>query len=163
MYEGSIMKETKIEKANRWFISIAGIILLFAHFGQQVESAEVTFGTLDRVQYVRNYDGDTVTFNIPNIHPVIGERVSIRVRGIDTPEIRGKCQKEKDLAYEAKAVVKNALVGVKDITLTEVGRGKYFRLVANIIADGTSLAQILLDKELAVVYNGGTKTKNWCE
>lgn len=127
------------------------------------DTANKIYGTLERAQYVRNYDGDTVTFNIPNIHPVIGEKVSIRVRGIDTPEIRGKCQKEKDLAYEAKAVAKNALVGAKDITLTEIGRGKYFRLVANIIADGTSLAQILLDKELAVVYTGGTKNKNWCE
>ena len=156
-------KETKLEKASKWFSIIAGTIILFAHFGPHVESAEVTYGTLESAKYIRNYDGDTVTFDIPNLHPVIGDAVSIRVRGIDTPEIRGKCQKEKDLAYEAKKVVADALIGVKDITLTEVGRGKYFRLVANILADGKDLSKILLDKQLAVVYNGGTKTKNWCE
>jgi len=75
------------------------------------KSEDVTYGSFYNAQYVRNYDGDTVTFNIPNIHPVLGEKVSIRVRGIDTPEIRGKCQKEKDLAYEAKAVVQTVMVG----------------------------------------------------
>ena len=127
------------------------------------EAADKVYGNFEKVQYVRNYDGDTVTFNIPNVHGVIGDKVGIRVRGVDTPEIRGKCQKEKDLAYVAKDVVKAALVNAEDITLTEVSRGKYFRIVANIIADGTNVSQILLDKGLAVVYNGGKKTKNWCE
>jgi len=54
------------------------------------------------VEYVRNYDGDTITVNINDVHPLLGDNINIRVRGIDTPEIRGKCQYEKDLAYEAK-------------------------------------------------------------
>jgi endonuclease YncB( thermonuclease family) len=156
-------KETTIERLNKWFACTMGAVLLIAGLCQSIDGAEVTYGNLKRVQYVRNYDGDTVTFNIPNIHPVIGDKVSIRVRGIDTPEIRTKCEKEKVLGYKAKQVVADLFVGAKDITLTEVGRGKYFRLVANIIIDGTNLSQILLDKQLAVVYNGGTKTKNWCE
>ena len=49
-----------------------------------------SFGDYQGAVYVQNYDGDTVTFNLPGLHPIIGEKISIRVNGIDTPEIRGK-------------------------------------------------------------------------
>ena len=43
-------------------------------------------GTIFRcVKYVRNYDGDTITFNIPNLHPLFGKSISVRVRGINAP------------------------------------------------------------------------------
>ena len=42
------------------------------------------------VEYVRNYDGDTITVNIPNTPPIIGIKMPIRISGIDTPEIKGK-------------------------------------------------------------------------
>ena len=48
------------------------------------------FGDYQGAVYVQNYDGDTVTFNLPGLHPIIGEKINIRVNGIDTPEIRGK-------------------------------------------------------------------------
>jgi len=54
-----------------------------------------SFGDYEGAVYVRNYDGDTITFNLPGLHPIIGEKISIRVNGIDTPEIKGKCEKEK--------------------------------------------------------------------
>ena len=54
-----------------------------------------SFGDYEGAIYVRNYDGDTITFNLPGLHPIIGEKINIRVNGIDTPEIRGKCEKEK--------------------------------------------------------------------
>ncbi len=55
------------------------------------------------VKYIKNYDADTVTFNIPNIHPLIGKKINIRVSGVDTPEIRtkNKCEKEIDSAEES--------------------------------------------------------------
>jgi micrococcal nuclease len=60
------------------------------------------YGTIKNAQYVKCYDGDTCRFNIPGLHPIIGENVSIRLNGIDTPEIRGKCQNEKQLAKTGK-------------------------------------------------------------
>lgn len=48
------------------------------------------------------YDGDTFIASIAGWHAIIGERISIRVNGVDTPEMRGKCDKEKALAREAK-------------------------------------------------------------
>ncbi len=90
------------------------------------------------------------------------------MEGIDTPEIRGKCQKEKDLAYEARDLVRGLLNNAQTITLSiddnpkEV-RGKYFRIVARLEADGQDISELLIQRQLAVPYDGGTKVKDWCE
>jgi endonuclease YncB( thermonuclease family) len=42
-------------------------------------------------------------------------------------------------------------------------RGKYFRIVGRLIADGVDIADLLIERQLAVLYDGGTKTKDWCE
>jgi len=41
-------------------------------------------------------------------------------------------------------------------------RGKYFRIVGRLIVDGQDLSDMLIQKQLAVPYHGGTKTKDWC-
>ena len=51
------------------------------------------------------YDGDTCKFDIPDVPDVFGKGLSIRIRGIDTPEIRGKCENEKVLAKKAKEFI----------------------------------------------------------
>ena len=47
-----------------------------------------SFGDYEGAVYVRNYDGDTITLTLPSLHPIIGEKISIRVNGIDTLEIK---------------------------------------------------------------------------
>lgn len=50
------------------------------------------------------------------------------------------------------------------IVLHRSTRGKYFRIVADIIYDGKSLSGYLLDNGLAVRYDGGTKPHvDWCQ
>ena len=56
------------------------------------------------VTYHRCYDGDTCVVSLPDVHPLFGEKISVRIAGIDTPEIRGKCDQEKALAKEARDV-----------------------------------------------------------
>lgn len=68
------------------------------------------------VQYVSNYDGDTVMVDIPNVHPLIGERISVRVQGIDTPEIKGNAGCEKEKAKEAKKFVRSVMLKAKHMT-----------------------------------------------
>ena len=63
----------------------------------------------NNVTYHRCYDGDTCTFTLPDVHPLFGEKISVRIAGIDTPEIRGKCQKEKALAIQARNLVRRML------------------------------------------------------
>ncbi len=54
------------------------------------------------------YDGDTLTMDA-HPWPQITVRTSVRVSGIDTPEIRGKCDSEKALAREARTEIELVL------------------------------------------------------
>lgn len=56
---------------------------------------------------------------------IIGERVSVRVLGVDAPEIRGKCTSEKTSARLAKQFTVQYLRSGSDIELKNVKRGKY--------------------------------------
>jgi micrococcal nuclease len=94
---------------------------------------------------------------------LIGKRISIRVNGVDTPEMRGKCDKEKALAREAKQHAVAMLRAGKVIALENMQRGKYFRIVADVYVDGESLSESLIRSGLGVTYHGKTKAKNWCE
>jgi micrococcal nuclease len=122
-----------------------------------------SFGNYQGAIYVRNYDGDTITFDLPGLHPIIGEKISIRVNGIDTPEINGKCEKEKYGAQQAKNMVAGILKDSKKITLRNMERGKYFRIAADVIVDGESLAGMLVEAGMAISYSGGKKIFDWCE
>ena len=116
------------------------------------------------VEYVRNYDGDTATFNIPGVHPLFGKNISVRIKGIDTAEARGRLDCERRSARTAKKLVESVLRSAKTIELKNVERDKYFRVLADVVADGRSLADILVKNRLAVFYDGGTKARiNWCE
>jgi len=140
---------------------ILGLFFILFLFNQS--EAAKNYGKFNDVEYVRNYDGDTVTFNIFDVHPIIGREISVRVYGIDTPEIRGKCQKEKELAIKAKNFVGNILRKAKVINLINVKRGYYFRIVATIIVDGKNLNVDLVKNHLAVLYYGkSARGKNWC-
>jgi micrococcal nuclease len=120
--------------------------------------------TLRCVQFDHNYDGDTITFQIPNVHPIVGRDISVRVYGIDTPEMKGKAPCEKDRAVEARDLVKRLLSGAKRIDLRNIQRDKYFRILAEVVADGVSLSERLVGEKLAYPYDGGTKAKvNWCQ
>ena len=120
------------------------------------------YGTVTVSKIISVYDGDTFRVNIDSLPPIVGKNIPIRVNGIDTPEIRGKCQYEKNLALKARGFVRDKLSNAKVIKLTNLQRGKYFRVVANVLVDGVSLEQELLDNKLAYEYYGGKKL-SWCE
>jgi micrococcal nuclease len=142
---------------NKWILLILlGLLSPSYSFAQ-------SFGDYEGAVYVRNYDGDTITFNLPGLHPIIGEKISIRVNGIDTPEIRGKCEKEKYDAKQAKEMVADILKDAEKIILKNMERGKYFRIAADVIVDGESLGDVLVEAGMAVRYDGGKKTNKWCE
>ena len=58
--------------------------------------------------------------------------------------------------------MRNKLANAKEIKLTKLQRGKYFRVVADVMIDGVSLEQELLDNALAYKYTGGKKS-SWCD
>jgi len=118
---------------------------------------------LEGVKYVKNYDGDTVTVNIPKLHPLIGEKINIRIKDIDTAEIKASKPCEKAIAIHTREVVKNLLQQAKKIELRNPSRGKYFRIVADLWFDGANLKDILLAEKLAIPYDGKKKPDyDWC-
>jgi len=104
----------------------------------QVQAAP-QYGTVTVSKVISVYDGDTFRVNIDSLPPIVGKNIPIRVNGVDTPEIRGKCQYEKNLALKARDFVRGKLANAKEIKLTNLQRGKYFRVVANVLVDGVSL------------------------
>lgn len=106
------------------------------------------------------YDGDTLTVQA-EIWPGLTWRGSVRVQGVDTPEIRGRCEEERRLALAARDFVQTA-VG-QTVTLSDIKQGKYAgRVVATVLlSDGRDLAEELLAAGHARSYTGG-KRHGWC-
>ena len=105
-------------------------------------------------EVINVYDGDTFRVNIDEFPPIIGENIAIRILGIDTPEIKGNCQQERQLAIKARDFTRKYLNSGSVISLTDLKRDKYFRILANVYIDGKNLGDALLMQNLAVVYLG---------
>ncbi|MDC3315572.1 thermonuclease family protein [Candidatus Thioglobus sp.] len=134
------------------------LALCFGIFSVQVATE---YGTVTVSKVISVYDGDTFRADIDSLPPIVGKNIPIRLNGVDTPEIQAKCQYEKDLALEARDFVRSKLANAKEIKLNKLQRGKYFRLVADVMVDGVSLGQELLENEFAYKYSGGKKS-SWC-
>jgi micrococcal nuclease len=139
---------------------IALFLIVFSLNAQAIK--DKNYGSAEVSEVISIYDGDTFRVNLKNYPDIVGYHIPIRINGIDTPELRAKCQKEKLLARKAKQVTVEALRGAKSIKLSNMKRGKYFRILADVEADNINLADLLLKKGLAVPYDGGTKI-DWCK
>lgn len=107
------------------------------------------------------YDGDTFRADLVSGHPIISKNIRIRLNGIDTPEIKGKCWREKQLAIKARDHLTKRLTGGEKIVLKNVSRGKYFRLVADVFIDGENINKEMILEKLAYSYYKGRKN-DWC-
>ena len=109
-------------------------------------------------QVIKVYDGDT--FTLAGYLPYDGSplyRFSVRLNGIDCAEIKGKTEEEKVCAIKAKDHL-SALIMGKTVTLRNVKNEKYGRLLADVYIDDLHVNQFMIDKGLAIAYNGGAKT-----
>lgn len=135
---------------HKQIISILLLFLSFPLFAQQPSS------TFYKVRLGKVIDGDTFKVYLACSYKLFCKSVSVRVRGIDTPELTSKDFAQKAKAQEAKNFTRNFLTGHK-ITLKRCTRGKYFRLLCDVYADDKNLAEALLGAGLAISYNGGSK------
>ena len=139
------------------------VLLLPLLLCNALHSYAESYGDYQGAIYLKNYDGDTIRFNLPGYPPIAGKDIRVRVNGIDTPEIKGKCKKEKYEARQARDMVADILKGAEKINLKNMKRGKYFRIAADVIVDGENLADVLIEAGMAIKYNGGKKTYKWCD
>ncbi len=121
-----------------------------------------TYGSLVVSEVVKVIDGDTIKVNIDTVHPLIGEAISVRLAGIDTPELSSKDPPIQSLALRAKAFTEEALKGAHTIVLIDMRRDKYFRILADVLIDGESLSEKLIGARLALPYHGREKP-DWKE
>ncbi len=117
--------------------------------------------TFEDVSIASIYDGDTFKINLNCSLAVYCEKVPVRVRGVDTPEIKGKTPREKNLAQKAKEFTKEFL-SVAPVSLSNCGRDKYFRLLCDVTnGEGKDLARELIKRDYGYSYQGGTKSKKY--
>lgn len=161
-----IMKRKRFSKKKQIQFLAAVIITVILYFLQyfsegklpQAEeySAPIETETLQSPRLLSVYDGDTFKIDLNCQEEVLCKNISVRVRGIDCPEIKGKTKKEKNLAQKAKSFTENFLQG-KTIVLENCERDKYFRLLCDVKAADQDLAENLLKAGLAYPYDGGSK------
>jgi len=109
-------------------------------------------------------DGDTLRVRIDTLPGELAD-VSVRVRGIDTPE-RGQhanCARERRLAEDALRFTKGALERAKLVEFRNLGWDKYGgRVLADVLLDGRPLSDMLIAAGLARQYFGVGPKPNWC-
>jgi endonuclease YncB( thermonuclease family) len=128
--------------------------------GDSCQHSETSFRC---VRVVSVYDADTIFVDLPEIHPLFGRRIGIRVAGIDAPELRTRNSCEKNRALQAKSLVQRLVNQANRIDIINVQRDKYFRVLGTVLIDGQSLSEELLSRQLAYPYTGGRKQRvNWC-
>ncbi len=123
---------------------------------------EDTISFLVPVKYgkvIKVYDGDTITIAsylpIPNSQLY---RFSVRLTGIDTPEIKGKTKAEKDLAIAAKNALSELVLG-KVVELRNISNEKYGRILADVYIETIHVNEWMIENNHAVRYDGGTKER----
>ena len=112
---------------------------------------------INKGKVIKVYDGDTITIatKLPYYESPM-YRFSVRLNGIDCPEIRGKTDDEKECAQIAKQEVVNLLMG-NIIELKNLQTEKYGRVLADVYINGLNINNHMVDKRLALKYDGGTK------
>ena len=112
----------------------------------------------------RAVDGDTVEVQVDWLPVELGNKLKIRVYGVDTPEkgARAKCPAENQLGLAATNFTKKFITG--KVVSVEIKEWDKFggRILGDIIVNGKSLRAELIKNGLAREYFGDAK-KSWCQ
>jgi len=107
----------------------------------------------------RVVDGDTIDV-ILDLGFDILHKCRVRLYGIDTPESRTRDKDEKARGKMAGAFLEEAIEdGEKVIIQTKLkdSRGKFGRILGDVIVDDININQLMVKCHLAVAYHGQSK------
>jgi endonuclease YncB( thermonuclease family) len=106
---------------------------------------------------IKVYDGDTITVAAQLPYPESPlYRFSVRLLGIDAPEIKGKTEEEKAAAHKAQEALES-LILQKTVRLENRSQEKYGRLLADVYLGDIHINRWLLENGYAKAYDGGKK------
>lgn len=149
-----------------WLCCVVALPVPPAEESHYAAMVDADYGDVADVVFVRAIDGDTFIVDIPTWPKIAGSHISVRVFGLDCPELHDHRKSVRALAEHAKEYTQGRLQGAQHIELRQLRRDKYFRLLANVVvppAEGNgppvSLGDELLFRGLAKRYDGGTKSK----
>lgn len=112
----------------------------------------------------RVLDGDTVEFESKFLPVELGDKLKIRVLGVDTPEKapRAKCDIEAQKGQAATDFTKKTVANAKKLQI-EIKEWDKFggRVLGDVIVDGQKLSALLIQNKLARPYHGEAK-QSWC-
>jgi len=144
------------------FVLIRGLCLVLIHsfLPAHVWGGERLAGPIP-AKVLKVIDGDSVRVQA-RIWPGHSVIVTVRLLGIDTPEMRAKCASVREQARIAKAFLKRQL-GSGQVTLRDIRFGKYAgRVLARLATrDIDDISELLLATGHARAYTG-RKRINWC-
>jgi endonuclease YncB( thermonuclease family) len=120
------------------------------------DTIEFTF-PIQGGRVIKVYDGDTITIasKLPFADSPL-YRLSVRLNGIDTPEIKGKTEDEKTAAKQARDALSGLILN-KYISLQNIQTEKYGRILADVLIGDVHLNDWLVTERYAVKYDGGMK------
>lgn len=113
---------------------------------------------------IKVYDGDTITIasRVPGLYNSPIYKFSVRLNGIDSPEMKGKNEEEKEIALKARDALSGRIMG-EEVRLENVQTEKYGRLLCDVYLGYCHLNKWMIDERYALEYDGGTKVipKSW--
>jgi len=107
----------------------------------------------------RVVDGDTIDVTLDLGFDIL-YKSRVRLYGIDTPESRTRDKDEKARGKMAGAFLEEAIEdGEKVIIQTKLkdSRGKFGRILGDVIVDDININQLMVKCHLAVAYHGQSK------
>jgi endonuclease YncB( thermonuclease family) len=112
-------------------------------------------------EVLRVNDGDTFEARV-QVWPGLAVTTKVRLRGIDTPELKARCGEEQSKAEAARAALRKIL-DEGGVTVTRVSLDKYGgRVLAEAATRLTSdISRQMLANGHARPYSGGTR-QGWC-
>lgn len=141
---------------------LAILLIVFTTLLQAESLENRNYGSVTVSEVTSIQSGDNFTVNIKGYPDIIGDKIDVTVKNIDTPSMKAKCQIEKELASKAKQYTAGRLKKAQMIELHNMKRAKDFRILADVFIDNKSLADGLIEANLSVAYNDKTEKKNWC-
>lgn len=114
---------------------------------------------------IKVYDGDTITIatRLPYKDSPL-YRFPVRLKGIDSAEIKSKNANEKIHAKIARDAL-SELILHKNVLIQNIENEKYGRILADVYYNDLFINEWMIEKGFAVKYDGGTKQipSTWTE